>query len=64
MKLVLDSSHIRLFYITGGGYMGRAIRVCVFLRRSMCAEGMSCERRWVRRVLRGTGTASGHPAMS
>ncbi len=32
-----------------------------FLRRSMCAEGMGCERRWVRLVLRGTGTASGHP---
>ncbi len=27
----------------------------------MCAEGMGCGRRWVRWVLRGTGTASGHP---
>ncbi len=34
---------------------------CEFLRGSMCAEGMGCGRRWVRWVLRGTGTASGHP---
>ncbi len=34
---------------------------CVFLRRSMCAEGMGCERRLVRWVHRGTGAASGHP---
>ncbi len=27
----------------------------------MCAEGMGCERRWVRWVLQGTGAASGHP---
>ncbi len=27
---------------------------CEFLRGSMCAEGMGCGRRWVRRVLRGT----------
>ncbi len=32
-----------------------------FLRGSMCGEGMGCARRWVRWVLRGTGTASGHP---
>ncbi len=32
-----------------------------FLRGSMCAEEMGCGRRWVRWVLRGTGTASGHP---
>ncbi len=35
-----------------------------FLRGSMCAEAMGCERRWVRLVLRGTGTASGHPRVS
>ncbi len=29
--------------------MGRVIR-CEFLRGSMCAEGMGCGRRWVRRV--------------
>ncbi len=28
------------------------------LRGSLCAEGMGCERRWVRWVLRGTGTDS------
>ncbi len=31
-----------------------------FLRGSTCAEGMGCERWWVRWILRGTGTASGH----
>ncbi len=36
---------------------------CAFLRGSMCAEGMGCGRRWVRWVLRGTGTASGHPGV-
>ncbi len=35
-----------------------------FLRGSMCAEGMGCERRWVRWVLRGTGTPGGHPGVS
>ncbi len=34
-----------------------------FLRGWMCAEGMGCGRRWVRWVLRGTGTASGHPGV-
>ncbi len=34
-----------------------------FLRESMCAKGMGCERRCVRWVLRGTGTASGHPGV-
>ncbi len=34
---------------------------CEFLRGLMCAEGMGCGRGWVRWVLRGTGTASGHP---
>ncbi len=45
------------------GYTESGIWVC-FLRGSMCAEGMGCERRWVRWVLRGTGTASGHPGVS
>ncbi len=31
---------------------------------SMCAEGMGCEIRWVRWVLWGTGTASGHQEVS
>ncbi len=30
----------------------------VFLRGSMCAEGMGCGRRWVLWVLQGPGTAS------
>ncbi len=34
-----------------------------FLCGSMCAEGMGCERRWVRWILRGTWTASGHPGV-
>ncbi len=33
-----------------------------FLRGSMCAEEMG--RRWVICVLRGTGTAIGHPGVS
>ncbi len=36
---------------------------CEFWLGWMCAEGMGCGRRWVRRVLRGTGTASGHPGV-
>ncbi len=36
---------------------------CGFLCGSMCAEGMGCGRRWVRSILRGTGTASGHPGV-
>ncbi len=35
-----------------------------FLRGSMCVEGMGCERRRARWVLRGTETASGHPGAS
>ncbi len=34
-----------------------------FMLGWMCAEGMGCGRRWVRWVLRGTGTASGHPGV-
>ncbi len=45
--------------IYGKGHLG-----VNFLRGSMCAEGMGCERRWVRLVLRGTGAASGHPGES
>ncbi len=37
---------------------------CEFLRGSMCAEGMGYGRRWVRWVLRGTGTATGRPEVS
>ncbi len=36
---------------------------CKFLRGSMCVEGMGCGMRWVRWVLRGTGTAGGHPGV-
>ncbi len=43
------------------GYMVRVIWVWV---GSMCVEGMGWERRWVRWVLWGTGTASGHPGVS
>ncbi len=42
--------------VCGRGHLGVS-----FLRRSMCAKGMGCERRWVRWVLRGTETVSGHP---
>ncbi len=45
--------------VYGKGHLGEG-----FLRESMCAEGMSCGRRWVRWVLRGTGIASGHPGVS
>ncbi len=45
--------------VYGKGHLGVS-----FLRGSMCAEGMGCERRWVRLVLLGTGTASGHPGVS
>ncbi len=34
------------------------------LRGSMFAEGMGCVRWWARWLLRGTGTASGHPGVS
>ncbi len=39
--------------VYGKGHLG-----VDFLRGSMCAEGMGCERMWVRWVLRGIGTAS------
>ncbi len=45
--------------VYGKGHLGVS-----FLRESMCAEVMGRERRWVRWVLRGTGTGSGHPAVS
>ncbi len=41
--------------VHGKGHLGVS-----FLRGSMFAEGMGCERRWVRWVLRGTETASRH----
>ncbi len=43
----------------GKGHLGVS-----FLRGSLCAKGMGCERRWVKWVLRGTGTGSGHPRVS
>ncbi len=46
------------------GVYGKGHLSVDFLRGSMCAEGMGCERRWVRWVLRGTGTVSGHPGVS
>ncbi len=45
--------------VYGKGHLGGS-----FSRGSMCTEGMGCERRWVRWVLRGTETASGHPGVS
>ncbi len=33
------------------------------LRGLMCVGGMGCVRRWVRWVLGGAGTASGHPGV-
>ncbi len=44
--------------VYGKGHLG-----VIFLRGSVCAEGMGCERRWVRSVIRGTGTVSGHPGI-
>ncbi len=44
-----------------GVWEGSLIRE--FLRGLMCAEWMGCGSRWVRWVLRGTGTASGHPGV-
>ncbi len=53
------------YYKRPGGSVGiwEGSLGCEFLRGSMCAEGMGCRRRWVRWVLRGTGTASGHPGV-
>ncbi len=45
--------------VYGKGHLG--VR---FLRESTCADGMACERKWVRWVLRGTRTASGHAGVS
>ncbi len=45
--------------VYGKGHLG--VR---FLCVSMCAVGMGYEKRWVRWVLRGTGTASGNPGVS
>ncbi len=44
--------------VYGKGHLGVS-----FLHGSICAEGMGRER-WVRWVLRVTGTASGYPAVS
>ncbi len=53
------------YYTRPGGGVGiwEGSLGCEFLRGSMCAEGMGCGRRWVKWVLRGTGTASGHPGV-
>ncbi len=45
--------------VYGKGHLGVSL-----LRGSMCAEEVGCERRWVRWVFWGTGTASGHPGVS
>ncbi len=45
--------------VHGKGHLGVS-----FFSGSMCAEGMGCESRLVGWVLRGTGTASGHPGVS
>ncbi len=45
--------------VYGKGHLGVS-----FLRGSICAEGRGCKRRWIRWVLRGTGTARGHPGVS
>ncbi len=42
--------------VYGKGYLDVSV-----LRRSMCSEGIGCERGQVKWVLRETGTASGHP---
>ncbi len=51
------------YYKRPGGGVGiwEGLLGCEFLLGWMCVEGMGCGRRWVRWVLRGTGTASGHP---
>ncbi len=41
------------------GEYGKGHLSVSFLRGSMCAEGVGCERRWF-----GTGTASGHLGVS
>ncbi len=46
------------------GVYGKVHSSVNFLRGSMCAEVMGCERRGVRWVLRGRGTASGHQGVS
>ncbi len=48
----------------GGGGIWEGSLVCEFLRGSTCAEGMGCERKWVKWVLRGTGTTGRHPGVS
>ncbi len=42
----------------GGGVYIKGNMGLIFLRGSMCADGMGCKRRWVRWELRETGTAS------
>ncbi len=47
----------------GGMGIREGLFGCEFLRGSICAEGMGCERRWVEWVFRETGTSSGHPGV-
>ncbi len=61
---VLMHRHQNLDAVTVVGVYGKDHFDVGFLRRSMCAEGMCCAWRWVRWVLRGTGTASGHPSIA
>ncbi len=53
------------YYKRPGGVVGiwEGSLGCEFLYGSVRAEGMGCGRRWVRWVLRGTGTASGDPGV-
>ncbi len=58
---VLMHRHQHLDAVTVVGVYGKDHFGVSFLRRSMCAKGMGCAWRWVRWVLRGTGTAGEHP---
>ncbi len=49
----------------GGGTAIRSPEVSWMISQMfMWAEGIGCERRWFRWVLRVTATASGHPGVS
>ncbi len=61
---VLMHRHQHLDAVTVVGVYGKDQFGVSFLRRSMCAEEMGCALRWVRWVLRGTGTASVHPSIA
>ncbi len=59
----VNSNQIKSFLLVYGVGIWEGSLGCEFLLGLMCAEGMGCGRRWVRWVLRGTGTASGHPGV-